>query len=268
MRLLRYLAIALILSTGPALAHEFWLEPLDFQIPSGAPLKAHIKVGEYFKGNTYAYLPGRFERFELTLNGQTEPVNTRLGTIPAVGQTIERAGLAILTYESTYEYLTYDDAETFRNFLKLDGLTWVAERHRERGLPASGFTEAYRRFAKAYVGVGTPEGEDRAQGLPLEWVLEQNPYTLDSGQPLTARLLWNNQPLADSLVRVFVRQDGGEVEEWRLTTSDSGRVSIPYRQGADYLVSSVHMIEATDATDPQQEAVWESLWASAVFHRP
>jgi len=267
MRLLQNLAIALTLLTGPALAHEFWLEPLDFEVSPGEPLKAHIKVGEYFKGNTYAYLPGRFKRFELTLNGQTAPVDTRLGTIPAVGQTIEHDGLAILTYESTYEYLTYDDPETFRNFQELDGLTWVAERHRERDLPTSGFTEAYRRFAKAYVGVGASKGEDHALGLPFEWILEQNPYALESGQPLTAQLLWNGAPMSDSLVRVFVRRNG-KVDEWRLKTSESGRVSIPYRDNADYLVSSVHMIEASEATAPDQEAVWESLWASAVFHRP
>ncbi|GGX55212.1 DUF4198 domain-containing protein [Saccharospirillum salsuginis] len=264
---LRSLLFVIGLSAFPALAHEFWLEPLTFQIEPDDPLKAHIKIGQYFKGNTYAYIPGRFERFELTLDGQTEPVDARLGTIPAVGQTAEHPGLALLTYESTYEYLTYDDPETFRNFLKLDGLAWVAQRHRERDLPASGFTEAYRRFAKAYIGVGNAEGEDKAVGFPFEWVLQHNPYALDAGQPLTARLLWQGQPFADSLVRVFVRQNG-EVEEWRLETSASGQVSIPYRPNADYLVSSVHMIEATDATDPEQGAVWESLWASAVFHRP
>lgn len=263
----RTLLLALCLLTGPVLAHEFWLEPLSFRIEPGEELKAHIKIGQYFKGNTHAYLPGRFERFEWTLDGQTRPVDARLGTIPAVGQTVDEPGLAILSYESTYEYLTYDDPETFQNFLELDGLMWVAQRHEARGLPAQGFTEAYRRFAKAYVGVGAADGSDRRMGFPLEWVLLRNPYQLESGQDLTAQLLWQGKPFSGSLVRVFVRQDG-DVDELRLTTSDTGQVAIPYRERADYLVSSVHMTEATAATAPNENAVWESYWASAVFRRP
>lgn len=265
----RFLHRLLILSlmASPVVAHEFWLEPLDFQIDSEAPIQANIKIGQYFKGSIYSYIPDRFERFELVANGTATPVQSRLGDRPAINQTLSTDGLVIAAYESTYDYLTYDDSETFRNFLQLDGLTWVAARHRERNLPPDGFTEAYRRFAKAYVGVDGSQGQDQPMGYPLEWMLLDNPYRLTAGRPLTAQLLWQGKPMANTLARVFVRQDG-DVEEWRLTTSEVGQVTLPYRKDADYLVSSVHMIEATEATNPRKEAVWESLWASAVFHRP
>lgn len=266
---LRIPALCLLaLLSLPGLAHEFWLEPLDYRLEPGEKLRAHIKVGQYFKGNTHSYLPQRFESFQLTLDDETKPVEARLGTTPAVGQTVARQGLAILTYASTIETLTYDEAETFQNFLRLDGLAWVRQAHQRRGLPAEGFTEAYRRFAKAYVGIGDARGEDRAFGFPIEWLLEDNPYRLAPDRELTARLLWHGKPHGDSLVRIFMRPSGGEqVEELRLHTDTEGRVRIPYRATTQYLVSSVHMIEPEKRVREKTGAVWQSLWASAVFYR-
>lgn len=249
-------------------AHEFWLEPLDYRLDAGERLRAHIKIGEYFKGNTYAYFPQRFESFSLTINSRTEPVKARMGTTPAVGQTLDQPGLAILTYQSNYEQLTYEDADTFRNFLELDGLEWVRQAHRERGLPPTGFTEAYRRFAKAYIAIGHGRGQDRRFGLPFEWVLEANPYERPAGADLHARLYYRGEPFAGSLVRVFIRSGDEQAEELRLRTDAEGRVALPYQAKTEYLVSSVHMIEASKVVADTTGAVWESLWASAVFYRP
>lgn len=254
------------LALSPGHAHEFWLEPLSFKLEPDDPVKAHIKVGQYFKGNTYAYLPHRFESFRWIIDEKAEPVDARLGSIPAVSQVAEHSGLGILAYESTYEYLTYDDPDTFKNFLKLDGLTWVAAEHNRRNLPSSGFTEAYRRFAKAYVGVGEAEGNDRALGLPLEWVLNDNPYRLPASTPVTATLLWQGEPMTDTLARIFTRQ-GNTIEELRLETDDQGTIVIPYHPGTDYLISSVHMVLPGERVNPDKQPVWESLWASAVFRR-
>lgn len=251
----------------PGFAHEFWLEPLDYRAEAGDKVRAHIKVGQYFKGNTYAYFPHRFDTFNLMIQSQSEPVNARLGSIPAVSQNVEKPGLAVLAYESNYEELTYNDAEVFQTFLELDGLEWIKQRHQERGLPAEGFTEVYRRFAKAYIGIGHGRGQDRTFGFPLEWVLNANPYQLAAGKPLPAQLLWQGDPFADSLVRVFIRSGNQEVEELRLRTDEEGRIQLPYHADTEYLVSSVHMVEPGEGIKEQTGAVWESLWASAVFYR-
>ncbi|MEP4547764.1 MAG: DUF4198 domain-containing protein [Saccharospirillum sp.] len=248
-------------------AHEFWLEPLQYRIDVNKTVQADIKVGENFKGDTYAFFPNRFVRFELHHNGRERPISARLGARPAAVQAVDSDGLTTLTYESTYTELTYDDPAVFDNFLTLDGLDWVRQAHEDRGLPERGFTEVFRRFAKTYIGTGNAQGEDRLIGYPLEWRLEDNPYTTNEQAPLTATLFLNDEPSAGVLARVFMKSGNEQAEEIRLTTDESGEISIPFRENTAYLVSSVHMQEPPADVAEETGAVWESLWASAVFYR-
>lgn len=248
-------------------AHEFWLEPHQYRIDVNKTVQADIKVGQNFKGDTYAFFPNRFVRFELHHNGRERPISSRLGARPAAVQAVDSDGLTTLTYESTYSELTYDDPAVFDNFLTLDGLDWVRQAHQERGLPESGFTEVFRRFAKTYIGTGNAEGEDRLIGYPLEWRLEDNPYTLTGQAPLTATLFLNDEPSTGVLARVFMKSGNEDAEELRLITDENGQISIPFRADTAYLVSSVHMKEPPADVAEETGAVWESLWASAVFYR-
>ena len=268
-RLLRLAFTALIGLTlsNLASAHEFWLEPLQYRIDVNKTAQADIKVGENFKGDTYAFFPNRFVRFELHHNGRERPISGRLGARPAAAQAVDSHGLTTLTYESTYTELTYNDPAVFDNFLTLDGLDWVRQAHAVRGLPERGFTEVFRRFAKTYIGTGNAQGEDRLIGYPLEWRLEANPYTLTRQTPLTATLFLNDEPSAGVLARVFMKSGNEEAEELRLTTDENGQISVPFRADTAYLVSSVHMKEPPADVVEETGAVWESLWASAVFYR-
>lgn len=250
-----------------ASAHEFWLEPEQYRIDVNKTIEADIKIGENFKGNTYAFFPNRFVRFELHHNGRERPINARIGARPAATQAVDSHGLTTLTYESTYTELTYNDPAVFDTFLTLDGLDWVRQAHQERGLPATGFTEVYRRFAKTYIGTGRAEGDDRLIGYPLEWRLEDNPYTLDEQAPLTATLFRQGDPSPGVLARVFMKQGSEPARELRLMTDDNGQISIPHSPDTAYLVSSVHMQEPPAKVAEETGAVWESLWASAVFYR-
>ena len=248
-------------------AHEFWLEPLQYRIDVNKTVQADIKVGENFKGNTYAFFPNRFVRFELHHNGRERPISARLGARPAAVQAVDSHGLSTLTYESTYTELTYDDPAVFDNFLTLDGLDWVRQAHDDRGLPERGFTEVFRRFAKTYIGTGNAQGEDRLIGYPLEWRLEDNPYTTTGQGPLTATLFLNDAPSASVLARVFMKSGNEEAEELRLMTDENGQISVPHRADTAYLISSVHMQEPSADVTEETGAVWESLWASAVYYR-
>ncbi len=269
LRLLRFASTALIgLTLGSvANAHEFWLEPLQYRIDVNKTVQADIKVGENFKGDTYAFFPNRFIRFELHHNGRQRPISSRLGARPAAAQAVDSHGLTTLTYESTYTELTYDDPAVFDNFLTLDGLDWVRQAHEDRDLPERGFTEVFRRFAKTYIGTGNAQGEDRLIGYPLEWRLEDNPYTTTGQAPLTATLFLNDAPSVGVLARVFMKSGKEEAVELRLMTDENGQISVPHRADTAYLISSVHMQEPPADVTEETGAVWESLWASAVYYR-
>jgi uncharacterized GH25 family protein len=263
---LPYLIGIMVFCSNLAFAHEFWLEPEQYLLSSGQALIANARVGENFKGDSYAYLPSYFTAFDLSINGKTSPISSVFGSTPPVNQTVDAEGLAILSFVSTVRRLEYDDPEKFPNFLKKEGLDWVLPRHQKKGLPASGFVEAYYRYAKSLVQIGDAQGHDEKLGLRFEWVLEENPYKSNK-HTVSARLYWQGKPKPETQVSVFKRSDD-QVERIVLSTDTEGYVSIPTEQDAEYLVNAVHMTEPskeTLGTEKTKDAVWESHWASVTF---
>ena len=245
-------------------AHEFWLEPLSFEVDSGSKIQAHLKVGQMMDGDTYAYYPSNFDRFDMTIGETTTPVKGRFAQSPAVEQTAEKSGLYILTYQSRPSTLRYEKREIFESFLKNEGIEWVLEAHKKRGLPELDFIELYKRFSKSLIKVGDGAGQDRAMGMLIEWVVETNPYTTDDLEAVTAQLLYQGKPFANSYVVVF-NKFNDEVTRQTFTTDDDGRVSIPTAKGGVFLVNAVHMIEPIKAQMGDKKGDWMSLWASTTY---
>lgn len=283
------LIIVLIMSALPITthAHEFWIEPTHYQLDKGEPIVARLKVGQKLVGTPQVYLPKRFEAFDITTNDTTHAVTSRMGNDPAVNQAAETAGLHILSYVSKDSTVTYDDAATFTGFLKAEGIEWVLAEHEKRGLPDTGFTEAYQRFAKSLVQVGKENAEastqgnnDRVLGLRFELIAESNPYTSEAALPI--QLLWEGKPFADAQINVF-RRHNNQLTTSYLRTDDDGRALLEHQPG-DYLLNAVHMIDPTVPTNTKQSKntdkssnatekaeqtiVWKSLWASLTFQIP
>ena len=167
------IGLAIWLLSTTAQAHEFWLEPEDFTLTTDQPLRANIKVGENLLGNTYAFLPERFERFEMVQGERRSAIRSEEGAFPAVNEKDVSNGLIILAYASTPRSLRYGyvTAGKFKQFLNNEGLSWVLEQHQQRGLPKTGFTEAYSRFGKSLIKAGSGVGADQTVGLELELVM-------------------------------------------------------------------------------------------------
>lgn len=255
---------ALLLLTGTAAtsAHEYWIEPKAYEIEPGAELQADLKNGQNFKGLTFTYIKSRFERFTLTGPGSTEPVPGRDGDLPPLRMTVDEPGLYIAAYQSVFDRLKFEKWEKFTQYLDNQGLDGIAEAHRRRGLPETGFTEQYARCAKALIRVGEGKGEDRVTGLAFELVAEKNPYRLSGSAVLPVRLYWQGNPQPDSQIEIF-RFDGA-LEKTKLRTDSEGRAEIPLAGGGKFLLNAVHM--APGDSDPETAtAEWVSYWASLVF---
>lgn len=74
-------------ANGALMAHEFWIDPVIFELPADAPLVADIRVGQNFSGAAYAYYPPQFRRFDLVTSKGTQPV---LGTIQCMLKHIDQ----------------------------------------------------------------------------------------------------------------------------------------------------------------------------------
>lgn len=257
------------LLAGPALAHDFWIEPSTFRPAPGGRVAVRLRVGEGLRGNPVPRDPGRIERFAVlaasaasAASGETEVPGVP-GSDPAGWASPSSPGLLWIVYDSAHASIELDPA-TFDRYLGEEGL----ERIRNLRAPGSGpVKEIYSRCAKSLLSVGDGDGRgfDRALGLELELVPERNPYALKAGEALPVRLLYHGKPLDGALV-IAVPKDAPDVKTAaRSARSDHhGRATLSLDRPGLWLVKAVHMVPAP----ADSGADWESLWASLTFELP
>lgn len=255
------LATSLTLCATSLVAHEFWVEPLAFQVPVGEEVQLDLRVGQMFQGRSYPYLSHKFVLFEAEDASGVRALSGNEGDIPAITYPSAEPGLHVITYHAQPERLIYDSFADFVEFVREESLAKVIQRHRARNLPDTGFAEGYSRNAKALVQVGPPDAaqSDRVAGLPLELIALQNPYTARGR--LAVGLLWQGEPVADAQVTLFHRPASGEVTRHTFRTGVDGVASIPFTATGIYLLSAVHMEERP----ADSGEVWHSTWASLTF---
>lgn len=260
-----FLTLGFFGMSGLVQAHEFWIQPHDYRLAEGEPLVADVRVGMDFAGNNLAYMPASINSFKITDPLGNNNISGRIGDIPAVDITPERDGLQILNLFTTSSVLTWDDFQKFDDFVNLHGMGWVLERHKARGLPDTGFKEAYTRFVKSLVAVGDGAGEDHFLGMFFELVAGKNPYTDDmsGGMPIT--VMFRGQPLPDKQVDLFYRDTSGQVSRLSVQSDARGRAIIPNIGDGEYMVNVVHMIEPLAEDQARNGIVWHSLWGSITY---
>ena len=257
--------LALVLFAAPARAHEFWIDPAAALPATGGQIRTNFRVGQNFVGDPYPYLSSRSNFLRVFVRGKTSGIPGNEGDMPAVAIDAPDPGLNVIAYYGKPTLVTFEDPAIFATYLESEGLNWVAAAHSARGLPPSGFTEAFSRTVKSLVQVGpiTPADKDVETGLPFEMVAEENPYGLAAGSgSLPVRLLWQGKPAADTQIAIF--QDRGSVVRSVLRTDPEGRAIIPITGGGRFLLNAVHVREAL----PTLDAAWESHWASLTFELP
>ncbi|MBF9029479.1 DUF4198 domain-containing protein [Rhodobacterales bacterium HKCCE3408] len=259
--------LAAILVAGKGLAHEFWIEPLQFTVEPGTQFQADLRNGVEFEGSTFSYLPRNFTRFEIYSGGEAMPVEGRLGDSPALSVDGLPDGLAVIVHETTDNRLNWDEWERFAAFAEHKDFGDPVALMEDRGLePAPPIVELYSRHVKSLVGVGDAAGEDSHIGLRTEFVALANPYTDDvsGGMPVQ---LWDRDALRTNVqVELFDRGPDGEVEITYHRTDDEGIAVLPVTPGHVYMVDAV-ILEPLEPTD-SSPAVWHTLWANLTFSVP
>lgn len=248
----------------PSIAHEYWIEPVQFTVSRGEAIQGDLKNGQDFKGVNFGYIPDRFEKFTLTGPGGSQPVKARIGDRPALNMTPAEPGLYSASYQSTFDHITFKDNEKIRYYLEYEGLDGAYERHLERGLSPDRFQERYARCAKALIQVGEPDdGRDQLTGMIFEWVAEENPYALSATDQLSLRLYWQGEPMANKHVNIF-QNDGTEVERKTMRTDAEGRIAVPLTGGGKFMINAVKLLEGDEDPDTDLPE-WTSYWASMTF---
>ncbi len=258
-----YLAsVVLLLTYQPLLAHEFWIDPVQFTPKTGASVPIVFRIGLNFQGDTYPFVRSLSRRFTVTDRLGEHAIKTLDGDDPAAELKFVASGLSILVHERVAEEVVFPTFEKFRESLTIEGLEPIIAQHQSTNRPMADIRELYSRCAKSLINVGKGGGDDKLVGMPLELVSEKNPYQLAGTTQLPVRLYAQGKPISGVLVKSFNRDDPMSPRLAR--TDDEGRVLVDVSRAGEYLVSAVQMVEPT----PRNTADWMSFWASLTFAKP
>lgn len=261
-------ALSIISLPVPAVAHEFWIDPVRYVLSTGDRLQANFRVGENFKGATQSYINHRSRRLDVAVGGEIAPVDADMGDRPAVSLRASGDGLTAVVHATSNSTLTYNEFEKFESFVRHKDAEWTIAAHRQAGLPEAGFKEVYSRYAKTLVGVGSAAGADRAFGLLTELVALENPYTGDMQDGIDVLVLYEGAPRSEAQIEVFEQADDMSVRVSTVTTDAAGRATVPVRPGHTYMLDSVVLRRPSAELAATRDAVWESLWANLTFRVP
>ncbi|WP_299559230.1 DUF4198 domain-containing protein [uncultured Sulfitobacter sp.] len=270
MNIKHFLSIGCTVLFGvPAFAHEFWIEPIKFQVESDAPVHAQLRNGELFSGSAQPFFPQRNTRFEAVLGEKTIKIEGRMGDRPAVQLSLPGGdGLLIIAHEAAPASVTYEKWSKFVAFTEHKDFTDAVSIHEARDWDKENFEETYTRHSKSLIAVGNGEGTDRPMGLLTEFIARENPYAADFDGTLDVSLMYKGAPRADAQIEVYAKTDAKEVTVSVVRTDAQGNASIPVEPGLTYLLDAVVLRPVADATTVAEGPVWETLWASMTFAVP
>jgi uncharacterized GH25 family protein len=257
------IAAVVVCGTASVAAHDFWIEPGTFRTSPGSLIGVHLLVGENLLGDPIPRDAASIERFSVTRGGREQTVPGREGGDPAGALRVDGSGLLVVAYQSRPHPVSLSPA-TFEKYLGEEGLDAITAILPARGTRPREYRERYSRCAKALIASGpqTAADKDRAIGMPLELVAQENPYTIATGAELPIALLFQGKPHAGALVIAINREEPRSRLSAR--TDQHGRVRFAFPRGGGWMVKAVHMTAAPAGSD----ADWESRWASLTFEIP
>jgi len=203
-------AVILLGMAAPLVAHDFWIQPLKFTYPA-APQTAPVRI---FVGHG-----GARDRWGLSIDrvvlfnsvGPDGLVDRKgrmtldQGPFDAIVP-LGKNGAYVLAFQSMpstsdLPYLRFND------YVAAEGITPIALNRRRTGTEKTNGRELYSRRAKAIVQVGPVTPADIARvtrpvGLQLEIVPERHPNTLNPGDSLPVRVLFDRRAVPGALVKL------------------------------------------------------------------
>ncbi|MBA3525710.1 MAG: DUF4198 domain-containing protein [Sphingomonas sp.] len=203
----RFALLSLLLVSAPVLAHDFWIQPIRFQVEPGTALPFTFQVGhgkfrERWSNNDRISLLGDF--FE---RGRSDRRSDLRGSGAADFVTkFTPAGLHVVGLQTTYAFSELPPVR-FNDYAKEEGLAAILAARQRAGTMNKAGRERYSRRAKSLIQVGrqTASGQTLATkpiGLKLEIVPDRNPYTLGSNRLLPVHVLYNGRRLPNATVKL------------------------------------------------------------------
>jgi len=204
---IRTAALLLLLIGAPLAAHDFWIQPAQFQVRPDAPLAVTFQVGhgkfrDRWNNNNRIIMLNDIQR---GVRRDLRP-QLRSGGSADLTTSFATPGLHILAMQTNHATSELP-AIRFNDYAREEGLAPILAARRRAGALNTAGRELYSRRAKALIQVGRGAPVDQALatrpiGLKLEIVPDRNPYALDGSRVLPVHVLYNGRRLPGATVKL------------------------------------------------------------------
>ncbi|MES1216615.1 MAG: DUF4198 domain-containing protein [Bacteroidota bacterium] len=254
----------ILLAIVPVLsAHEFWLQPDKFIYTPGEAINIRFNVGENFEGENWSGDTSKVKSLNFYYEDIVDDLTPAMGTEKgdSVQLSVLDEGTDMVTFNSKNSFIQLDTAK-FNAYLLEDGLNEAIEYRKEHNETDSIGREFYQRSVKTIFQVGKEFTNTFQQqtDLPLDIILQQNPYAFKDSETLTVKVFFQNEPLKNKQVKIWHRENGKTILREMLTSED-GEISFEVTTSGEWMVSCVKMIRLEN--DPK--ANWQSYWGSCTW---
>jgi uncharacterized GH25 family protein len=229
-----------VVVTPAALAHDFWIQPIRWQLPLDAPAFFTVETGHGPDRHRSQISETRINRLEaVDAQGRRSDLRDGLkigGKAADLVATLRKPGAYVILLETDNAAQSHLPAARFNEYLRREGLTPAIKARQRLGDAARDGAENYSRHAKSIVQVGAIDPAEHAQltcrfGLELEIVPEQSPLLLKPGTPLSILVYYRGRTLPGALVKLTDLGQDTEQLEAHVTDQDGRAIFTIARPG-------------------------------------
>jgi uncharacterized GH25 family protein len=243
--------------------HDLYLKPEAFRLASGTKSTVAFHNGDDFPNSAAAPTLARLREVNVvTAAGKQPMTNLRQQDKIALADFTAPSDAAFLLTTHTIPNFIELQPKEFEDYLKHEHLDTVVEWRAKNSESAKPGRERYSKYVKSILHTGVPDASvTKPVGFPVEFVPLVDPASLKKGQRLRVRVLLRGQPLAGTHVEAQSFFEGKVKERQLGRTNAAGEMEIPLDTPGFWKLHTIRMERLTG----DQEADWESLWASLTF---
>lgn len=253
----------------PAAAHDFWIQPQTYWPQPQVSTAISLQVGHGRDRQRSAIAKRRITRFvAIGADGRTIDLRDRLQLGGEDDGKVELpAGTYMMVLETDASAQSHLPAIRFNDYLQVEGLTPALQHRQRNGRMQVEGSENYSRRSKAIVQVGAASVSSAASaqallarpiGLPLEIVLEQNPYANPRPARLPVRVIYEGRPLAGALVKLTrLEDDAAPIDMQRSDGAGCASFAMPTR--GSWLLNVIWTKPLPASSETDYETVFASL---------
>lgn len=244
--------------------HEFWLHPQKFIFRTGEQVNIKLLVGENYEGENWNGTRARIKNFQLYYANVMDDCADQFSETEK-GDSLQASffeeGTMMFTFNNLNSFIELEAAK-FNEYLKEDGLQEAIDYRTQHNQQDSVGRENYQRSVKTLIQVGGKFTNTfkKQTSLPLDIIPQENPYKLRDGEKLPVKIFFKGQPLANTPVKIWHRNNDQTVLR-ELQTNEKGELEFPVFIFGRWMVSTVKM----EHLDNDPKADWQSYWGSVTW---